>query len=487
MSSLKQKTISGLSWSFAGSFAGQAIGFVIGIILARLLSPREYGLIGMVTIFTILTQPFIDSGFSQALIRKKECTQTEFSTVFYFNVLSGIFFYIVIYFSAPYISLFFNEPQLTSLTRVIGLIIIVNSTSIIQTTTLTKDLNFKLQTKIGLISSVSSGVLGIFLAFSGFGVWALVVRSLTESAAKSIMLWLMNRWKPQIAFSLTVLKELFGFSSKLLASAILDKIYYNIYNLVIAKYFSARDLGLFTRAKMFKDLAAETISEIVGKVSFPAFASIQNEPQRLKNNYIQVLTSTNFIIWISMFVLASIAQPLITVLIGIQWSESIVYLQLLSFVGVFYPTHVLTRNILMVYGKSGLFLRLQIFTKALAVPAIIAGVIWGIKFMILAMIFTGIIEYLVKAYFSGKLIGYSVLQQLKDLGPTILLASIVGVILYLINQTLNISSFIILFIQLSIGTFVIIGFSEFFKLKEYLFIKEIAKTQIIGLMNRKKN
>ena len=486
MSSLKQKTISGLSWSFAGTFAGQAIGFVIGIILARLLSPREYGLIGMVTIFTILTQPFIDSGFSQALIRKKECTETEFSTVFYFNVLSGIFFYIVIFFSAPYISLFFNEPQLTNLTRVIGLIIIINSTSIIQTTTLTKDLNFKLQTKIGFVSSVSSGVLGIILAFNGFGVWALVVRSIAESAVKSIMLWLMNRWRPQIIFSLGVLKELFGFSSKLLASAILDKIYYNIYNLVIAKYFSARDLGLFTRAKMFKDIVAQTISEIVGKVSFPVFASIQNEPERLKSNYRQVLTSTNFIIWISMFVLAAIAEPLITVLIGRQWIESVVYLQLLSFVGVFYPTHVLTRSILMVYGKSGLFLRLQIFTKALAVPAILAGVIWGIKFMILAMILTGTIEYLVKAYYSGKLVGYTVFQQLKDLIPTCLLASVVGIFLYLIGLSLNINSVLTLFIQLSIGAFLIIGFSEIFKLKEYLLIKKISINQVKGLISRKR-
>jgi O-antigen/teichoic acid export membrane protein len=366
------------------------------------------------------------------------------------------------------------------------LIIIINSTSIIQTTILTRDLNFKLQTKNGLISSVSSGVLGIILAFSGFGVWALVVRSLAESFTKSIMLWLMNRWKPQMGFSLKVLKELFGFSSKLLASAILDKIYYNIYNLVIAKYFSARELGLFTRAKMFKDLAAQTISEIVGKVSFPVFASIQNEPQRLRDNYKQVLTSTNYIIWISMFVLAAIAEPLVIALIGKQWIESVIYLQLLSFVGVFYPTHVLTRNILMVYGKSGMLFRLEIFTKALAVPAILIGVIWGIKFMILAMVFTGIVECLVKAYHSGKIVGYPILQQLKDLSSTFFLAFTVGVILYLIAQSLSTSSYITLFIQLSIGIFFIIGFSEFFKLKEYLFIKEISITQVKGLMNRKK-
>jgi teichuronic acid exporter len=484
--SLKQKTISALSWSFAGKFAGEAIAFVIGIILARLLSPREYGLIGMVLIFTILTQPFIDSGFSQALIRKKNCADTEFSTVFYFNLMVGIFLYSMIYLAAPYISTFFNEPQLTGITRVIGLIIIIDAATITQKTILIKDVNFKLQTQIGLSASLLSGIIGIVLALMGFGVWSLVYKIMADHIIKSLLLWVNNRWKPQRIFSLAVLKDLFGFSSKLLASDILDKVYYNIYNLVIARYFSAKDLGLFTRAKMFKDFIAQSLSERVGTVSFPVLATIQDEPKRLKATYKRIFTSINFIVWVALLVLAAIAEPLIITLIGVQWIDSVIYLQLLCFVGVFYPIHALSKNILFVYGKSGLYFRLQIFTKALAVPAILIGILFGIKYMILAMIVGGLIEFIVKAYYSGKIVNYSVMSQIKDLVPTLLLATTIGITLYTVNIFSNTAPIITLVIQGSIGLILFLGLSELFKIREYLYIKEVAFSQLKKMVLRKK-
>lgn len=478
MSSLKQKTISALSWSFAGNFAGQIIGFVIGIILARLLSPREYGLIGMVITFTILTQPFINSGFSQALIRKKNCTDTEFSTVFYFNLFAGIFFYAIIYLAAPYISTFFNEPELTRITRVMALIIVIDAATIIQSTILTKDVNFKLITKIGIAASIVSGIIGVVMAFNGFGVWSLVFRNMADHFIKSLLLWINNRWKPKKVFSLPALKELFGFSSKLLASAILDKVYYNIYTLVIAKYFSAKELGLFIRAKMFKDLIAQNLSEMVGNVSFPVLASIQEEPQKLKDTYKRIFTSINFIVWVALFILAAIAEPLIITLIGEQWVDSVIYLQLLCFVGVFYPVHALTKKVLFVYGRSGLFFRLQIFTKALAVPAILIGVLFGIKYMILAMILGGFIEFIVKAYFSGKFVNYSLISQIEDLVPTFLLATTIGIGLYTVGFLLNTAPIITLIILVSIGILLILGLSELFKIREYFYIKEVAISQL---------
>lgn len=485
MPSLKQKTISALSWSFAGNFAGQVINFVIGIILARLLSPREYGLIGMVIIFTILTQPFINSGFSQALIRKKNCTDTEFSTVFYFNLFAGIFFYAIIYLAAPYISTFFNEPELTRITRVMALIIVIDAATIIQSTILTKDINFKLKTKIGLVASVFSGILGIVLAYNGFGVWSLVFRTMTDNSIKSLLLWINNRWKPKRIFSFRTLKELFGFSSKLLAGAILDKVYYNIYSLVIAKYFSAKELGLFTRAKMFKDFIAQNLSEMVGSVTFPVLASIQDEPQRLIDAYRKIFSSINFIVWVALFVLAAIAEPLIITLIGEQWIESVIFLQLLCFVGVFYPIHALTRNILYVYGRSGLAFRLEIFTKTLAIPAIITGVFFGIKYMIIAMIVGGFFEFLVKAYYSGKFVNYSLISQIKDLASTFFLATTIGIALYTVSFFSNKAPIITLIIQLSIGLVLTIGLAELFKLREYLFIKEVAISQLQKLAYRK--
>ena len=482
--SLKQKTVSGLTWNFTGTFIDQAIAFVVGIILARLLTPREYGLVGMVTIFIILTEPFINSGFSQALIRKPKCTQTDFSTVFFFNFFVGILLYAILFYSAPYISIFFEEPQLTKITRVIGLIIILDAAGLIQTTILTREVNFKLQTKIKIISSIISGSIGILLAYKGFGVWSLVYKKIISSALISSLLWLNNRWKPRLIFSFSVIKELFGFSSKLLLSGILDKVYYNIYNLVIGKYFSAKELGLYTRAKNFKDIGSEQVSDIISRVAFPILSSIQGEPKRLKENYIKIVTSTMFIVLSLMFILCAVSESLILTLIGEKWADSIIYLQLLSFVGIFYPMYSLTRSLLFVYGKSGLNLRLQILTKAMAIPTIVVGVIYGIKYMIIAMILTAFLEFLVKAYYSGKLIGYSVFSLLKDLSSSFLLALSVGACLFVLQFLLHTPPVITLVVQGISGATLLIGLSELFKLQAYLFIKGVIYDKLSELIKR---
>lgn len=447
-----------------------------------MLSPQDYGLIGMVTIFTVFTQAFINSGFSQALIRKKDTTEAEYSSVFYFNLAAGIFFYIVLFFSAPYISLFFDEHQLTGITRYVGLIIVFDAAALIQKTIITKEVNFKTQTKIALTSSLVSGALGIFLAFNGYGVWSLVYKLLTNHFLQSLLLWTSSRWRPQKTFSRSAIKNLFGFSSKLLASAILDKVYGAVFNLTVAKFYSAKELGLFTRARIFKDMIALNLSEVVGKVSFPVLAKTQDEPIRLKNNYKKLLVSINFIVWISLLTLAGVAEPMIVTLLGTQWVESVIYLQLLCFVGVFYPMHQLTKNILFVYGKSGLFFRLQILTKLLAVPAILTGVFVGIKHMIVVMIIVGFVEFFAKSYYSGGLLNYPILKQLKDLRATFLLAVFVGLSIYSLNLITNLTPPITLALQLILATSLVIGLSELLKLKEYAYLKEIVLQQL----NRKK-
>jgi len=481
--SLKQKTVSGLAWSFTSNFLGQAVSFVIGIILARLLTPREYGLVGMVIIFTYLANPFVNSGFSQALIRKKNCTQSDFSTVFYFNMLVALIFYLLLYLTAPLISNFFNEPQLTKISRVIGIVVITDAASIIQTTLLTKDLDFKLQSKVNLLSTIIPGALSIFLAYKGFGVWSLVYRTLLNSFLFSAILWIKNSWKPERIFNISVLKEMFGFSSKLLASGILDQLYYNIYGLVIGKFFAAKELGYYTRAKMFKDLGSEVISETISKVTYPVLSSIQDEPKRLKNNYISILTSTMFIVFGIMFFLTAVSETLILTLIGDQWRGSVVYLQLLSFVGIFFPLHSITKNLLYVYGKSSLFFNLQLFTKALAIPVIITGIFFGLTVMIYAMIFAGLLEFIVKAYYSGKLIEYSVSNLLKDLFPSFILTLSVGVILFIVKYLVILSPLPMLLILCFVWIALILGLSEIFKLKEYLFVREIIQERLIALIN----
>ncbi|MFT6842893.1 MAG: teichuronic acid exporter, partial [Psychroserpens sp.] len=341
MSSLKQKTVSGLLWSFIDNFSKLGLTFVIGIILARLLDPREFGLIGMITIFIALSQSLVDSGFTQALIRKKDCTQADYSTVFYFNLFVGIILYTVLFFYAGAISRFFDEPQLLLIVQVVGLSIIVNAFTIVQRARLIKAINFKLQTKISIIASMSSGIIGIMMAYSGYGVWSLVFKTLLGFTITSLLLWIWNKWKPSFEFSRNSFKEMFSFGYKLLTSGLIDTAYRNIYLLVIGKYFSAAELGFYTRADQFSNLPSQNITSVIQRVSYPVLAEIQHDIPRLKTAYQKIIKSTMLITFVSMIILAVVAKPLVLTLIGEKWLPSVIYLQLLSFGGMLYPLHAI--------------------------------------------------------------------------------------------------------------------------------------------------
>lgn len=478
MKTLKQKTITGTIWSFIDSFANQGIQFIAGIVLARILSPREFGLIGMLTIFIALSQSFIDSGFTNALIRKKNCTQTDYSTVFYFNFVVGIIFYFILFFSAGSISVFFNEPQLELLLQVLGIGLILNALGIIQRTILTKDINFKLQTRVSVVASTLSGIIAIAMAFNGFGVWSLVALTLSRFGFTSFFLWMWAKWKPSLTFSTRSFKDLFSFGSKLLISGLIDTVYRNIYYFIIGKYFSAVELGYFTRADQFQALPSQQLTGVFGRVSYPILSTIQNDVKKLRNAYKQIIKSTMLITFVFMLGMAAIAKPMILTLIGEQWLPSVIYLQMLCFVGMFYPLHALNLNMLKVLGRSDLFLRLEIIKTVLAVPVIIIGILYGIKIMILGMLINTIIAYYLNSFWSGKLIGYSSFEQVKDIFPSFLLAFTVAAIVYIIGNVIDFSNIWILVTQLIIGAVLTIILAEIFKLNSYLTLKEIIFNQL---------
>jgi O-antigen/teichoic acid export membrane protein len=297
----------------------QGLTFIAGIILARLLTPREFGQIGMITVFIAVSQSFINSGFKNALIRKKNCTDIDFSTVFYFNLFTGLFFFFILFFSAPAISNFFNEPELRPIIQVLGVVLIIDSLALIQQTILIKRIDFKLQARISLISSLSSGIIALTMAFNGFGVWSLVFQRLFGQALNSFFLWLWNNWKPLLIFDMQSFKEMFGFGSKLLVSGLIDTFYRNIYYLIIGKYFSAQDLGYYTRADSFKNIPSQNLNGIVGRVSYPVLSSIQDDKHRLKANYQKLIRSTMFITFVLMLGMAAVAEPMIITLIGEKW------------------------------------------------------------------------------------------------------------------------------------------------------------------------
>jgi O-antigen/teichoic acid export membrane protein len=472
--SLKQQTISGISWSILDNAYTQIITFVVGIILARLLEPKEFGLIGMIMIFIAVAQSFVDSGFTQALIRKKDCTEKDYNTVFYFNILVSVLFYIILFFSAGLISSFFNQVELINIIKVMGLSVILNGFGIVQGAQLTKEIDIKTQTKISTIANTASGLLSIYLAYIGFGVWSLVWRSMSNNLIRIILLWMWHNWRPQLMFSLQSFKELFGFGSKLLASGLLHTIFENIYYLVIGKYFSAQQLGYYTRALTFANLPSSNISGVIQRVSYPVLAKLQDNPEAVKSGFKKLIKDTMFITFILMLIMAAVAKPLILTLIGPKWIQSVIYLQLLCFSLMLYPLHSLNLNVLNVKGRSDLFLKLEIIKKILVVPVIIIGIIWGIIPMILGMIIHSFICYFLNSRYAGLMIDYSVIEQIKDITPGFILAGTVAIIIFIPSLFINTIPIILLTGQLLLAALLVLTISEMTKLEPYLEIKEIV-------------
>ena len=484
--SLKKKTISGMAWSFIDIFAKQGVTFVIGIILARLLSPEEFGLIGMTTIFIVLSESVMDSGFGQALVRKKECTQVDYSTVFYFNLVTGILFFFLIFFSADFISNFFNEPKLRIIIQVLGAGLIIKSLSIIQSVILIKRINFKLQTKISILASVGSGILGIFLAYQGFGVWSLVVKVLSGFTITTILLWIWNNWKPSFIFSWDSFKTLFSFGSKLLMSGLIKRAYDNVYLVVVGKFFYAEQLGFFTRANQFNQLVSRNLTMAIQRVSYPVLSSIQDDIQLLRITYRQLIKSTMLLTFFSMIGLIVIAKPLILVLIGEKWLPSVIYLQLLCFVGIFFPLQEINQNMLKVQGRSDIILKLEIVKKILVIPIIYIGILYGIKVLIIGMIFMALVSYLVDSFFAGRLIDYSGIKQMKDIYLTCLCACIAGFITLVTGKFLTTSIPISLMIQSILYAVVFLSICEVLKIEEYKYVKQILVENYLKMIRRNK-
>jgi O-antigen/teichoic acid export membrane protein len=476
---LKEKTVTGLTWSFVDNFADRMIQFIIGIVLARILSPREFGLVGMLSIFIAISQVFIVSGFNRALIRKQNVTQEDYSTVFYFNLFIGVICYFILFFSAGVISNFFYEPELKPIVQVLGITLIIYALSFIQRTILTKRIDFKLQARITIFSSIGSGLISIVMAYSGYGVWSLVARAISFAALTSILFWLWNNWKPSWIFNIKSFKELFSFGSKILISSIIDSIFRNVYLIVIGKYFSATELGYYTKADQFQALPSQNLMGVIERVSYPVLSSISEDKNKLKSAVKRLIQSTMLLNFSLMLGMAVIAKPMVITLIGEKWMPSVIYLQLLCFAGIFYPLHVLNLNVLMVKGRSDLFLRVEIIKKTIAVPTIIIGVIWGIKIMIISYIIINIISYYINSYYTGMLIDYSFFEQIKDIFPSFLLASCVSIILLVGGYFYGyIPSLLLMIFQIAAGALLTIGICEWLKLNNYLYLKKIAMEKL---------
>lgn len=478
---LKTKTISGLFWSFSDLIMNQGIQFFIQIILARLLLPEDFGLIGMITVVIAVSNSIVDSGFANALIREKNVTQKDYSTVFYFNLITSFVIYIILFFSASSISNFFAEERLISILRVISLTLIINSFGLVQRTILTKKIDFKTQTKINVIASVSSGVFGVIAAFMGLGVWSLVIRTVLMSLVQSALLSLFNKWVPSLEFDVNSFKKFFKFGWKLLASGLINTLYSNLYFLIIGKGFSAVELGYYTNAAKLKDTATQSITSAIQKVSYPVLSNM-NDDVKLKDSYKKILKNSAFIIFPVIIVLASVSNPLISTLFGAKWIPSIVYFEILCFEGMLYPIHAINLNVLQVKGRSDLFLKLEIIKKTISLTLI--GIVlilkMGILYLLWGAVLNSFISYFINTYYTKDLINYPIKEQIKDIIPSFIISFAMGILIYWTGVILPLSNILILMIQVTIGIVLYVLLNKIIKSEELYNIENMLK----NLMNR---
>jgi O-antigen/teichoic acid export membrane protein len=442
-----------------------------------MLSPKDYGLVGMLTVFTAVAQSLIDSGFSQALIRKQNRTETDNSTVFYFNIAVGLVLYLILFLCAPLIADFYDEPQLVSITRVIGLSLIFNSLAVVQRALLTIAIDFRTQAKASFIAAIVSGIVGITMAYHGFGVWSIVAQQLINLGLNTILLWILSKWMPKLVYSWNSFRELFSFGSKLLASGLLDTLYRNIYLIVIGKFFKASDLGYYTRAQQFGDFPSSNLTGILQRVTYPVLCTIQNDDDRLASVYRRFLRISAFVIFPLMTGLAAVAKPTILILLKEQWLFTATLLQILCFSMMWYPIHAINLNLLQVKGRSDLFLKLEIWKKILGVVVLCATLPFGLIAMCFGGIASSLIALVINTYYTGKLINVGFFKQMRDLMPTLILSLAVGTIVYVTINTLNINPIFQLIIGVIEGIVIYIVVAKIFKFSEFKELIDIIKNR----------
>ena len=462
---LKQATTKGLFWSSVERFSNQGISFFFSILLARMLDPSDFGIIAMITIFFAVAQSFVDSGFSNALVRKTDRMEEDLSTCFYFNIAVGLVAYIVLFFIAPFVATFYNQPILSPIIRITGLGVVLNSLCVVQQALFTIKIDFKSQAKVTLSATLISGIVGVILAYQGYGVWALVWQGVILALVRMGLLWIMSKWHPKTGFSKDSFHYLFGYGSKLLVSGLLDTIYNNIYPIVIGKFYTPAQLGNYSRALSFAQLPSSNITSILQRVTFPVLSTIQDDKSRLQTNYRRLLKLSAFIVFPLMMGLAAVAFPLIRIVLTPKWEGCSFYLQIICFALMWYPIHAINLNLLQVKGRSDLFLRLEVIKKIVGICIMCITIPLGITAMCIGMVVSSLISLFINTYYTGKLINIGCLKQIRDLLPILFNSLLMGSIVCLVIQLFT-NDFIKLITGIFIGVFSYIGGASFFSKQE---------------------
>jgi len=474
--SLKKKSVAAVIWSGADLFMRQGFQFVVAVILARLLSPEEFGTIALLYLFTGIASTFVDSGFSAALIQKKDISLVDESTVFWFNLLMGTIMTVALWAAAPWIASFYELPELVDLTRALAFILIINALGSVHNTMFSKNLNFKPIMKIGAVASLSSGLLAIYLAKEGYGVWALAMQALLMSSVTTLLLWWMSAWRPKWVFSVDSVQKLFGFGGYLMAAGLLDAAYNRMYTVLIGKLYGVGELGFYDRANNTKQIPVNLLSGVLSRVAFPIFSAVNDDKEKLYKGVqlaVKGLVLINTPIMLGMLVTA---DNLVVVLFGEKWLPSVPLLQVLCLAGVFWPLQVINLNVLKAQGYSHLFFRLEVIKKVGGTVFLLVGVIYfGVIGLAWSQVAFSVVAFFINAFYTGRYLNYGALKQMKDFISVLIISGFMAGIVLFTGEYIEGSAFFMLVQQVLIGACSYILFCVVFRVNAYLALLQLLR------------
>lgn len=471
---LKGKTKKGLYWSFFNQFSNYGMNFIVGIVMARLLSPSDFGITALPAVFMAIASTIQDGGLANALIRKKEVTNKDLSTTFYYSICLGVVLYLTLFLSAPLIADFYHTPILVSLIRVTAIGFLFSPLITPQNILLRRRLEFKTLTKISLVTRVFGATVGIVMAYVGYGVWSLVISNLLAGMFTLLIAWLVVRWLPKYGWSKESFKYLWGYGNKIMFSAIIENLYSNIAPVFIGKYYSPAQLGIYNRAQGYASMPSQNITGAINNVSFPVLSKMQDDTEKLAYNYRRMLRLSAFVIFPIMLMLSALARPLVITMITEKWEHSIIFLQIMCFSMMWYPIHAINLNLLMVKGRSDLFFRLEIIKKITGISILLITLPMGLVPFCYGGIFSSMVALIINTYYTGKLIHIGYIKQMKDLLPIFSLSMFVWIVIHISNYF--ISNYIVqLIVGGSVGLIVYLGFAFLFKFDELNDVKYLLK------------
>ncbi len=469
-----KSVLSNFIWRFLERCGAQGVTLIVSIVLARLLDPNVYGTIALVTIFTTIMQIFVDSGMGNALIQKKDADDLDFSSVFYFNIVMCSVLYLIMFFLAPFIAKFYKIPELTAVIRVLSLILVISGVKNVQQAYVSRHLMFKRFFFATLGGTIGAAIIGIIMAYFGFGVWALVAQMLFNTTIDTLILWITVKWRPKKMFSMQRLKSLFSYGWKLLISALLDTVYNNIRQLIIGKVYTKSDLAYYNNGKKYPEYLVSNINTAIDSVLLPTMSNEQNHPERVKSMTRRAIKTATFIIMPLMVGFAVCSRQLVSLILTDKWLPSVPFMQIFCISFAFYPIHTANLNAIKAMGRSDLFLKLEIIKKSIGVVTIIIAIKFGVMAMAYSMLITSFISQVVNSFPNKKLLNYSYLEQVKDMLPQIILSLVMGAIVYAVTF-LKLSSVITLVIQIPVGVVVYWVGSKLFHIESYEYIVGMLK------------